>query len=74
MKNYVSHCGPNNHKGILKSDMCALFNDFSTNRSLEVATKTFPIHWCIYNKMKSTFWDRWYMVFDLPLCNNDEVP
>ena len=61
-------------KGILKSDTCALFNDPTTNNSLEGTTKTVLIHWCNHNKMKLSFSDRWYMLFDKIPCNNNEVP
>lgn len=61
-------------KDIKKGTICSLFTYPISGDSLSHTTKTFPIHWCIHTRMRSCFSDRWYMVFDLPSCNNYEVP
>ena len=61
-------------KDIKKGIIWSLFTDPISGNSLLHTTKKFPIHWCIHARMRSCFWDRWYMVFDLPQCNIYEVP
>lgn len=61
-------------KGIVKADICAIFTNPVTSNNLELNTTWFPMHWCVHARLKDAFWDRWYMVFDQPPCNNWEVP
>ena len=61
-------------KDINKGTICSLFTNPISGNSLLHTTKAFLIHWCTHTRMRSCFWDRWYMVFDLPPCNNYEVP
>ena len=61
-------------KNIKNGDICALFTNPDTSLNLEETTPIFSIHWCAHRGIKVAFWDRWYMIFDQPPCNNNEVP
>ncbi len=61
-------------KDIKKATICFLFTDPISSNSLLHITKTFPIHWCTHARMRTCFLDGWHMVFNLPPCNNYEVP
>lgn len=62
------------NKKISKADLCALFIDPKTNTPLSHTCRRFPIHWCHHELIKNKFWEKWWMVFDQPPCNNHEVP
>ena len=59
---------------ITKGDLCSLFTEPRTNPNLTLNAKRFSIHWCHYQQIRDHFYDRWYMVFDYPPCNNCDVP
>ena len=61
-------------KDIKKGTIYSLFTYPIFVNSLLHTTKKILTHWCTHTRMRSCFWDRWYMVFDLPPCNNYEVP
>ena len=61
-------------KEIPKGSICALFRKPGEQNTVREGTKRFPIHWCIHDAIRNNFWDRWWMVFDAPPCNNHEVP
>lgn len=43
-------------------------------KNLYLNANMFPIHWCHHQVIMNNFWDKWYIVFDDPPCNNCEVP
>jgi hypothetical protein len=61
-------------KEITKDDICKLFKKPGEIETLKPTTRRIPIHWCLNEDIKTNFWDRWWMVFDSPPCNNHEVP
>jgi len=59
---------------ITKVDLCSIFTNPQTNQPPPITCKRFPIHWCNNQAIRDNFGQRWWMVFDHPPCNNNEVP
>ena len=60
-------------KDLKKYDLYVIFTYPNCSNFLLETMKAFPIYWCTHARMRSCFWDRWYMVFELTPCNNYEV-
>ena len=58
----------------MKDNICTLFKKPEEQETIKTTTKRFLIHWCIHDGIRNNFWNRWWMVFDAPPCNNHEVP
>jgi hypothetical protein len=59
---------------ITKHDLCSIFIEPCTHQNIDLNAKRFPIHWCHHQMIRIFFGDKWYIVFDIPPCNNCEVP
>ncbi|HEX4849251.1 MAG TPA: hypothetical protein VFV08_00525 [Puia sp.] len=59
---------------ITKLDLCSIFTNPQTNQPPPITCKRFPIHWCNNQAIRDNFGQRWWMVFDHPPCNINEVP
>ena len=59
---------------ITKDDLVSLFVDPKINKQVKHTKPKLSIKWCTNEAMHVNFWDRWWMVFDIPPRNNLEVP
>ena len=59
---------------ISKDDLVGLFVDPKTSKQVECTKPKLSIKWCTNEVMHAKYWDRWWMVFDIPPHNNLEVP
>ena len=59
---------------ISKDDLVALFTNPKTGLQVDRKTSNLSIKWCTNDATRENFWDRWWMVFNIPPHSNLEVP
>jgi hypothetical protein len=54
--------------------MVSLFADPKIGKQVEHKKPKLLIKWCTNEAMHANFWNRWWMIFDIPPHSNLEVP
>ena len=59
---------------ITKEDLASLFVNPKMGIPVDPKKSKLSIKWCTNDAIRENFWDRWWMVFDIPPHGNLDIP
>ena len=59
---------------ITKDDLASLFVSPKMGLPVDPKKSKLSIKWCTNDAIRANFWDRWWMVFDIPPHGNLDIP